>query len=299
LIYDNGRDKKIIYQRKEKDLHEELFLLEESTREIDLWLENKRLIKESMDLYVKDANYDKLETLDEIAWKIESPIWKYLKSLPQDQLRYFEKNKVQSILTSDGPYYDSPTGILNFYTVGLTRNAFIGVMKIIFDGLKKLGISYGKVKKENSGTYKSEVIRIPILKNPHSGTYKGPPSLNLTNVNAYQIFHNLLQYEGEHEFHMKAKELIERIQTLIAHDKGWIDKNTINRTDSRWPKAERDDQDIENPHIDVINKLGQNLGGATIIGMGLSSEDIKRKLSGILEVARWAVKNGYEDLYVA
>lgn len=238
----------------------------------------KKVINESMNLYVSGANYDRLETMSEISWKVLKPVWQYLEKLPEDQKAYYMKNRMPELLTPDGSSYDDPTGIMNLYTAGLTRQALIGVMKIIFAGLKELGITWGKVKTEQSGSFKSQVIRIPILKNPHIGTYKGPPELNMSNVNAYQIFHNVLQYEGEHEFSMEAKELMERIESL-AHDKGWIDKNKINPTDSGIPDAEQDgNADLENPHMDIVNQLGSQLGGARVIGGGLDGDDIRRRL---------------------
>jgi hypothetical protein len=271
-------------------------IVKESLREA---FYTKKVLNESMNLYVSGANYDRLETMSEISWKVLKPVWQYLEKLPEDQKAYYMKNRMPELLTPDGSSYDDPTGIMNLYTAGLTRQALIGVMKIIFAGLKELGITWGKVKTEQSGSFKSQVIRIPILKNPHIGTYKGPPELNMSNVNAYQIFHNVLQYEGEHEFSMEAKELMERIESL-AHDKGWIDKNKINPTDSGIPDAEQDgNADLENPHMDIVNQLGNQLGGARIIGGGLSGGDIRRRLGLIWNVAKWAHERGFEKLYVA
>lgn len=281
------------YQMKQSDFKR---IVKDSLREA---FYTKKVLNESMNLYVSGANYDKLETMGEIAWKVLRPVWGYLEKLPEDQKAYYMKNRMPELLTPDGPYYDEPTGIMNLYTAGLPRQALIGVMKIIFTGLKELGITWGKIKTEQSGTYKSQVIRIPILKNPHIGTYKGPPELNMSNVNAYQIFHNVLQYEGEHEFSMEAKELMERIESL-AHDKGWIDKNKINPTDSGIPDAEQDgNTDLENPHMDIVNQLGSQLGGARMIGGGLSGDDIRMRLGLIWNVAKWAHEHGFEKLYVA
>ena len=274
--------------------------LKDVNDELELWLEDydKILLKESMNLYVKDANYEKLETLGDLSWKLMNPVWKYIEKLPPDQRVYFEKNKSAEVLTPDGDGYFKPLGILNLYTAGLIRSALTDVLKIIFAGLKKLGITYGKVKTEQSAMYKSQVMRIPILKNPHVGAYKGPPELNFSNVNAYQIFNNVLQYPGEHEFHMKAKELMERIESL-THDKGWIDKNKIHPTDSDWPKSEYDQQNVENPHLDIVNQLGKQLGGPRMIGGGLSGDDIRMRIGLIWNVAKWAVEHRHEDLYVA
>ncbi len=273
--------------------------LQDVDGELELWLEDydKVLLKEGMTLYVKGLDLGKkLQTIHEISWELMGRVFKFIQTLPQDQQQYFQKNKMPEVLTIDGYDPDPPTGVLNLYTAGLTTQALRGAMKVVFDGLKELGITYGKVKTEPSRMFKSQVIRIPILKNPHAGAYKGPPELDFSNTNAYQIFHNVLQYPGEHEFEMKASELMERIESL-AHDKGWIDKNKINPTDSARGDKPFDDPDIENPHFDIVNQLGA--GGARMIGGGLSGDDIRMRLGLIWNFAKWAVDHGYQDLYVA
>lgn len=257
-------------------------------------------LKESMNVHIAGADYDKTETLGELSNKLIRPVWDYISKLPEDQVAYFQKNKMPELLTADGDGYFESTGTLNLYLSGLTTVSTRNVLKIILQGLKKLKIPYGPLKKEQSGRLRSEVIRIPIPKNPLAGTYAGPPELNLSNVNAYQIFHHVLQYEGEHEFSMDAEELLERIKTL-AHDQGWIDQNTIKSTDSNWPDAERDTQDVENPHLDMINKAfgGGGKEGPRIIGGGLDADRIKSRLAEIAKIAKWAIDHGHSKIYVA
>jgi hypothetical protein len=263
------------------------------------------LLLESMNLYIKGANYKRYETLSEICNFIVDKIFSNMASLPLDQQNYWRKNHTfptYDILTPDGPYFDETTGIINFYTSGLTRQSFILVFKTIFTELKKLGLSWGKITMEQSKAYvNSQVIRIPIIKNPNVGKYQGPSDLNLSNRNAYHIFKNVLQFEPDDDsgssFHFKADDLIERINTL-SHDLGWIDKHQIGKTDSDWPKAERDEpEDFENPHDDIIKKFGDEMGGARMIGYGLEAERIKEILREIWTIAKWAKDHGFEELY--
>jgi hypothetical protein len=154
----------------------------------------------------------------------------------------------------------------------------------IFNSLRRWNIKWKNPKIEQSKVYKSQVLRIPVIFNPNKDT--NLPELNLSNINAYQVFHNVLQYEGENDFHMTAKDLIERIEVL-AHDEGWIGKNVIKPMDSDWPKAERDDQDTEeNPHLGIVNQIGDKLGGARMIMNGLDEDDIKFRLREIWKVAK-------------
>lgn len=290
-------------------MNENLLLLEESSREIDLWLENKTVINESMNVTVDGASYKRTDRLDELVNYLQdtvvSPVLYTIKE--PDQIAYFQKNSVGfwNILSADGSYYerqsgDPGIGTINLYPSGITQIMLRKIVVGIIRQLKKLGIKCGKLKREPSGAYKiSDVIRIPIIEN-NSKKYGGPPELNLSNINSYQIFHNVLQFEGEHEFTMDAKELIERIEVL-AHDKSWIDKNIIKPTDSDWPEAERDTEDpVENPHLDMMGKITGQLGsgGARIIGGGLNTDDIKFRLREIWKVAKWAVDNGYKTISV-
>jgi len=291
-------------------LHESLLLLEDSSREIDLWLENKNIIAETMNMVVSGANYKRTDRLDELVNHLQdtvvSPILRRMTD--EQEIAYFHKNSVGfwNLLSVDGSYYEMQSGnpalgTINLYPGGITSRYLRPIMIGILRELKKLGIKWGQLKREKSGAYKiSDVIRIPIVENNSKG-YDGPHELNFSNINAYQIFHNLLQFDGEHSFEMDAKDLMQRIEAILKHDKSWIDKNVIKRTDSDWPEAERDTEEpVENPHLDMMNKITGDLGGggARIIGMGLDSEGIEFRLREIYKVAKWAVENGHNKIYV-
>ena len=297
----------------DESLDETLLLLENTAREIDLWLENKSVIVESMHMIVSGANYNRTDRLDELVNHLQdtvvSPILR--KMTDPAQIDYFHKNSVGfwNMLSADGSYYEMQSGnpalgIINFYPAGIpadmARRIILGILK----QLKILGVQWGQLKKEKSRAYKiSDVIRIPITVN-NSKEYEGPSELNLANANAYQIFNNILQYEGENEFEMDAKDLMERIETIMRHDRSWIEKNQIKPTNSDWPAAERDTpQDIENPHLDIVNKIGGKLGdgsgGAGIIGVGLDTERIEYIMLRIYNVAKWAVEHGHSKIYVS
>ncbi len=254
-----------------------------------------------MNVMVKGVAYnrnmgDLSDVCNTLLDKVLSPI---RKDLPPDQQAYFQKNGVgfYETIVPDGSYFSGAgggTGVINFYISGLMAGTKEQVLDNVLGYLTKLGIKYDSPKVEQSGVYKSQVIRIPIVQN--SNKEERPPEINLSNVNAYQIFHNVLQYEGEHNFSMPAKDLVQRIVTILKHDPDWIQKNVINRTDSDWPEAERDDQEIENPHLDIVKQLGS--GGARMIGMGLDADAISRRLLEILELAKWAVQKGYTEITV-
>lgn len=287
-------------------IDENLLLLEESAREVELWMENKT-IDESMDIYVSGADYSRTDRFDSLVQhldnKVVSPLLhKYMTA--DDQLEYFHKNSVGrwNMLVADGSYYeqdDGTKGIINFYTAGVMSPLINKILLGCLRELKRLGVTVGKMKRENSGTYKSQVIRIPVIKN-NTKTYQGPPEMNLSNANAYHVFHHVLQYEGDNDFTINPKELMERIEVL-AHDSGWIDKHVIKPTDSDWPEAERgEDEKFENPHMDVIDKItgGGKPGGPRVLSPGLDSDGIRFRLREIWKIAKWAVDHGKDKIFV-
>ncbi len=277
------------------------------------WNAEMAKMEEGMNVGVADyePSRRRMDNLDDLCNHIlDSVISPSLSKLPQDQKNYFKKNSIDyySILSPDGSYHEGPggsTGVINFYISGFTSQTLQEILDKMSEEFHRLNIELGPVKTESSKAYKSQVIRIPVIKNRN--TYEGPPVLDMANVNAYHIFHNILQYEGENEFSMDAEELIQRIDSL-SHDKAWVTKH-IRPTKVTTPenppeegeewKAENDplsteDSDEENPHIKIANQIG----GGTVYHMGLSEEDIWKRIVAIYKVAKWAVDHKYKKIYV-
>ena len=278
-----------------------------------------KILKESMDVYIKGYNYSrKLNKLEDLTnHLLDKALLPGLKSLPADQLTYFQKNKmgtVYDMLTPDGDYWQGPgggVGTINFYIAGLTTKTIRKVLMDILRECRKLNIKVDKLKTEDSKMFKkSQVIRITIVKNKNE--YSGPPELNMTNVNAYHIFKNILQFESEDKygssFSMKTQDLIDRINAING-DKDWVSQNIRKPTDSKndqsdtpesgedW-KQETEPADSDNPHDAIIKQIGKGLR-ARMIGGGLNSDAIHERLSKIMEIALWAKKHGFEIIYVA
>lgn len=273
---------------------------------------SKALIIESMNVQVVGANYQRIDNLHSLSTHLTNVvISSIVHKMPKDQQDYFKKNGVgfYETIVPDGDYYqgpDSNKGVLNLYISGFTSDTLKEVLESLFIELRKLKISWGIIKKDQSKIYKSQVIRIPITKNEN--IHSGPPELNLANRNAYHIFHKILQYEGENSFSMDVKELKERIESLSS-DKGWVTKHIIptkeyepkppTETDEEW----KDDQETEksdedpNPHDDIMKGVSNSLN-AKMISAGLNEEDLWKRLQRILEICDWAIKNGYDKIVV-
>ena len=275
----------------------------------------REVLIEGMDVFVGGFNYTrKLNDLDGIAnHLLDIVLSPLMKNLPEDQLAYFKKNGVPfyDTITPDGSYYQQggggSTGIINVYISGFTTTILQKLLKGIFSELRKMGVKWGTIKKENSGVYKSQVIRIPVVKNMNDPDDR-PPEIHLSNANAYHIFHNVLQYDGENGFSINAEELKQRIESL-NHDKGWVDKlqrpTTTHKfkppeSGEEWKEEPEDEipSDEENPHDALVNQIGKGLGG-TVISMGLSSDDIWTRLQVIYKIATWAIDHGFSKIEVS
>lgn len=270
----------------------------------------EQLITEGMSVHIEGANYKRLDNLLDLCHRLlDLSVTPVAGKLPPDQLEYFKKNGVPyyDTLTPDGDGFDKPTGIINFYIAGFMTKAVQQILKYVFDELRKMGIKWGPIRKEQSNSFKSQVIRIPIVKNEQK--YSGPPEMSLSNITAYQIFHHILQYEGENDFSMEAQELKDRIESLKG-DKDWLKKYTMKSFDTKmepelpgdeWKHADDTKPDTDdpsyNPHMNIINQIGGGLG-ARVIGGGLSEDDILKRLNYIWGIADWAVKHGHKKINV-
>jgi hypothetical protein len=176
------------------------------------------------------------------------------------------------------------------------------------------------MKQEPSGVYKSQVIRIPVVKNDVKPLHR-PPELNMANRNAFHIFKNVLQFDPDDEsgssFSFSTQYLNERIQAL-RHDKGWVGQNQIQPTDSKYEPKEpvlpgdewkhqadepEKEPEFDNPHDKIMHQFGTQMGDATggvhMMSGGLDSDAIESRIAKILEIAKWAKENGYPEMYVA
>ena len=270
---------------------------------------NKRPLQESMNLSVGGANYKRFDNLLSICTELLRILDKVYWEMPPDQQAYFKKNRVMELFAPDGDGYDKPTGIINFYTSGFTKESILKLLRLALPKLKSLGLTVGKISRpEQSGTWKSQVIRIPIVKN--NNTYGGPPELNLANRNAYHVFKNILGFkpdvepddesdnepddesdnkpddESNSSFSFTVDELETAINTIIKNDPDWIKKNQIGQNEI----------DPENPHNSIGGHF-QDMGMKVISG-GYSEERIYDVLERALKICAWARKHNLNKLYV-
>lgn len=230
-------------------------------------------LSESMSVYVQGHDYqsevrDLDDVADQIKAKVVYPMWSRITPEEQDAVKKGGSTSHQTIVT-DGSYISDGNLVINFYTAGWSDES----IKRITDGIKyfldEMKVKYGPFKQERSGMYKSNVIRIPVLK--FDTTKNTPPLMNLANANAYLIFKELLGLEGDgSSFQVSPSDLLMRI--AVAENK--IDLAV------RAPEVEREP------------------GKATIYSGGYDAEQIADRLKTLEQIAQWAIDNHYDSIYV-
>lgn len=231
---------------------------------------------ESMSVYVQGYDYqDDINDLDDVAnslkRKVLYPAWEKLSKEQQEMVEKGGSGQ-HSMIVPDGDYYaDSKNQVINFYTAGWPHDMVPGLIQGIKYYLDEMRIKYGQFKIDDSGMFDSEVVRIPVLQ--YSTSKNSPALLNLSNDNAMVIFRDLLKFPEESGgfVDISPADLYRKIETL---EKDMIDIH------ARDPYS------------------SQQKGGATYISGGLSSEGIASRLEQLKQIAKWALDNHYDQMYV-
>lgn len=232
-------------------------------------------LNESMSVYVQGHDYQSdIHDLDDVAnslkKKVLYPAWDKLSEEQQEKVRKGGSTQHEMIVP-DGDYYGDGKKLINFYTAGWPKEMVSGLVQGVKYFLDEMKIKYGPFKTDKSGMFDSEVVRIPILQ---FGTSKNSPALlNLSNANATLIFGDLLKFPQEESgfTNISPADLYRKIEEL---EKDMVDVH------ARDPYS------------------SQKQGGAAFFSGGLSSEQITSRLEQIKQVAKWALDNHYDQMYV-
>lgn len=236
------------------------------------WLQQ---INESMSIYVSGHDYHgDINDIDDLAEQLKRKVlYAAFDKLPPEQQKMVRDggSMHHGMLTPDGSYYSNQEEVLNFYTAGWGE-----MIPRLVQGIKyyldELGVKYGEFKVEKSGMFGSEVMRIPILQ--WAKSKNTPPLLNMANANARLIFGELLGFPGDEGGYsdISPADLYRKIEELEKHQ---LD---IHARDAYTAKPKN---------------------GPTMIHGGLSSGDISSRLEQIKQIAKWALDNHYDQIYVA
>ncbi len=201
--------------------------------------------------------------------KVFYPIWE--KISPED------RQKMRSIgphdgmyITPDGAYYDNSKNlVINFYTGNMPEDALSKAIEGIHYYLKEMNVKYGPFKNEKSAMYGASVIRIPVLQ--IQTTKNVPSQLNLSNSNAFLIFHDVLGYEESEFYDIPVTDILFKIGNLPDYA----------------------------PELHQRDPYSTKGKGAMMHYGGLAADGIKDRLAQIKNIALWAQQNGYDKLTVS
>jgi len=226
------------------------------------WLENKN-INESVSIVVADYENNELNSLEDICHKITLQLIMPLieRNLSEEDRKKALRYGVYDIFVPDGSHYSKKSNIINFYTNGfesILENALSGIHYY----LKEMGVRYNEFKTELSGTREGKVIRIEVTDFPKENN--PAPELNWSNDNAMKIFSNVLKYRFRVGAYLNIPDLLQRIS------------NARNGVLSGFPGSQ----------------------DGNIINMGLSRDDIDRRLDDLEKLAKWAMNNHFDKLAV-
>ena len=226
---------------------------------------------ESMSVYVKGHDYSSdIHNLDDISARLKKhvidPLWYKIPEEERDAVKN-GGSVSHRIISPDGSYYSNGNPIINLYTAGWSQESIDKIIQGIKYFLDEMRVKYGPFKTESSGMYGGKVTRIPIL--DYSPTSNSPPLLNLSNANANLIFGDILGIQERGS--ISPAELIMRISK--------IDKDKIS--------------------IHAQEPYSQQIPGrVTHIHGGIDEEGIKKRLNALQQIAKWAMDNHYDEIYV-
>ena len=264
----------------------------------------KNLITESVTVTVSGAHqeYPELHSIMDIGFELgKKVLWPILdKEMTEQELAIFRKEGMGAeTLAPDGDDYDKPTGILNFYISGIPEGFVSKILKGIQEHLETLGIEYGSPKgPEQSRSFKSQVIRIPIVKNLNA-TYEKVPELNMANRNYMLLFHTILGLVGDDDwgFAMPVETLEKAIAKFVkgsdADQMKQLNPYTItpgkHEVEPLMPGDEWKEQSVK-------DKITRALGVSNFYDGGVTIEQLTHYIFTLNNIVQWAKTHGYKRI---
>lgn len=237
------------------------------------WLE-KKILQESMDVYIKDYQDESLRDIEDISNFLRRNVLYGLwdKMTPEQQKSVVDGgSNLHGMITPDGNYYQDGEEIISFYIDGWEEEMVQKAIQGIKYYLDEKGIKYGAFNTEQSRMFNGKVVRIPILHKPPQNDV--PARINMSNSNAALIFGDVLGYPRNQDgfFGINPRDLLVKIENLPDY------APEIHQKDPYQSKGET---------------------GPTFHHGGLDKSSIIRRLQQIRQVAEWAIKNNYDEIYV-
>lgn len=238
------------------------------------------MINEGVSVFVPDISERRLNTILDLCFFLQD---KVLVPIIEKQFTPEEKDTFRKIGLSgetfapDDDSFDKDTGTINFYISGIPNR----LLKTFLDATKYFlqdeGIQLGPLRgPEQSKAYKSQVIRIPVVRGVKQDL---PPDLSMTYGTAQTIFQDLLGFNDarldseDPSFTVSAKELLMKVEMVEGND-------------------------YKIKQLTGKDSIEKGSGGASIHKFGLKEDWIRNILRTLKEIAEWAIRENYTDVAV-
>lgn len=241
------------------------------------------ILNESMTAAVSGADYESrhLEDMLGLSMKLGSIIiHEIINKLPADEIEHFRNNRNMELFAVDGNGYNKPTGVINFYTSGLKDDTIKKIIEAVKYYASELNLMLGSIKgPEQSNMFKSQVIRIPVVKNLNIEKKKEhPPEIQMSNSNARLIFKRLLGFgDFDEGYTIAAIDLLKKIEDILEKAK--------------------DDEFLY--RFAAPEKIDKGQGIATMITGEVSPQYLLMRLNELKKLCEYAINNGHRNISIA
>mgnify|MGYP000376689894 CR=1 FL=1 len=235
--------------------------------------ELNKFLNESVTIGVEEYNYStNFENVLDVTSLLSGKVYRnvIIKKLNQFQVSHLS---LFEYIAPDG--YDAlePEGVINFYLNTIPENIIedcvTEIRKVLAEN--KVEIT-GEIKREESKSRNTEVIRIPIKIEPITDA---APEMNISNAN-YKVLFDYLGYDTDENYSgtIPASELVMKIPIILRK---------ILSSDLR---------DTSN----VVNPNGLERGKAHVYDRQIGKADLANYLDRLNTIAKWAIEHGYKNI---
>ncbi len=230
----------------------------------------KSVLTDSVTFSIESTDNPPLNILD-LTFALQRPFFQSMeKTFTPEEKQFFKEHRQGDLLAPDGNDAFETEGIMNFYSSAIAeskKNQMVNLLKYYIGEFNSE--LTGPVKKDKSGMWEgAEVYRYPVkMKIPNESDIA--PELNLGNMNARVLIHDILGYEIDDDGIFGSASL----QDLLI-------------------KIEN----VEDADYILNNNVRPDSQEGNMYTSGLSKERIKDILARFKEMVEWGIKNNYSKI---
>lgn len=226
----------------------------------------KQFLNETISVYVSE--YEPEKSIDDIDQLASWLACQQLTSVPEiTQAKHF----CNELLMPDGDAFNKPSGLINFYHIGIAQQALPKILSAIKYYCGEAGFTCGNPEHDKSNLFQGEpVIRIPVSKTSTPQKNKLTDA-NMANELAYHIFVDVLNFP-KIPTSISARDLLIKLDNVSGFH---IQNSVVPPATDKAP------------------------GKVTVYNQGMSQERIESKMAELRQICHFAIQNGYDELHFA